>query len=124
DGLEFFRRGHHPDLRHLRARRQREHGTGQDGLAAEIGCELVKTHPPTAPGRNDDGRYPHPSGVSAQPSFAMTACERVLPSARPSVRSCTSFMTCPMSLREVAPTSAMAAVMISSSFSALSGSGR
>ncbi len=54
----------------------------------------------------------------------MTAWERLLPSARPAVRSWRIFMTLPMSAREEAPDSSMAVDTSSFTSSGERGAGR
>ena len=57
--IEFLRIRHHADFTHLRAGLEGEEGTQQHALAGESGGEFVESHPPAAPGGDEDGGDPH-----------------------------------------------------------------
>ena len=59
DVVVFLRRRHDPNLGDIGTRLKREEGAHENSFAAQIGEKLVKTHPATTAGSDDDSGYFH-----------------------------------------------------------------
>jgi len=59
DVIVFLRRRHDPYLGDIGTGLKREEGAHENSFAAQIGEELVKTHPATPAGSDDDSGYFH-----------------------------------------------------------------
>lgn len=117
NGMKTFLRANDYDFRDFPAVGKGADAAFQHPDAVQGGQQLIKSGTPGGPGRNDDG------GAAFHDSLADTMRANSLPLTLPAVRSCMSFMTCPISFLVEAPVSFITVSRMAAVSSAVSSAG-